>query len=223
MSSQTRKAAGPAPAATRETLLNAAGEVFAERGFRNATVREICQRAGANVAAVNYHFRDKEGLYSEVLSQAMSDANRRYPFAGGLPPEAPPEQRLGAFVRNFLGLIFDNAEHAWLGRLIAKEMIEPTHALELVVAERIRPMATQLRGLLREIAGGKCDDETLRLCGLSVVSQCVFYNHCSSVVSRLYPQQRLTPKTVERLVEHITRFSLAALTQLARGTAGSRA
>ena len=52
---------------TRNRLLNAAGEVFAEKGFKSATVRAICDRAGANIAAVNYHFGDKEHLYSEVL------------------------------------------------------------------------------------------------------------------------------------------------------------
>ena len=52
---------------TRDKLIEAAGSVFAERGYRAATIREICRRAGANVAAVNYTFGDKMGLYTEVL------------------------------------------------------------------------------------------------------------------------------------------------------------
>ena len=65
---------------TRQRLLEAAGQVFAEQGFRAATVRDICQRAGANIAAVNYHFGDKEALYREVITDSARQALARYPI-----------------------------------------------------------------------------------------------------------------------------------------------
>src|SRR3954468_6015625 len=89
-------------ALTRRNLLDAASEVFAEVGFRAATVREICQRAGANIAAVNYHFGDKEQLYRAVLKGTCQTALEKYPADFGLPPKATPEQRLRAFVHSFL-------------------------------------------------------------------------------------------------------------------------
>ena len=69
----------PAPAAraaaddheTRQRLLTVAERLFADRGFKKVTVREICRAARANVAAVNYHFGDKLGLYREVLQAAI--------------------------------------------------------------------------------------------------------------------------------------------------------
>src|SRR5438477_9555252 len=88
--------------ATKKRLLEAAGEVFAEHGFRKATVREICKRARANVAAINYHFRDKESLYSAVLKYWSDIAIQKYPPNLGLGEAAPAEERLHAFIRSFL-------------------------------------------------------------------------------------------------------------------------
>lgn len=208
-----RRSAGP-HAETRLALLHAAGAVFAEHGYRDATVREICERAGANVAAVNYHFGDKERLYFEVLRHAMAETNSRHPFDGGLPATASAEVRLRAFVHSLLSRLFDNGEHDWLGRLMAKEMIDPSRALDVMVSDRINPMAAQLRAIIRDLHGTDTDDEAAWLAGFSIVSQCLFYNHCRSVVSRLRPDQPMDARAIERLTEHITRFSLAGLKTL---------
>ncbi len=208
--------ASSGPAETRRALLAAAGAVFAERGFREATVRDICDRAGANVAAVNYHFGDKERLYLEVLRQAMAEMNARYPFDGGLPPGAPAEVRLHAFVHSLLSRLFDNGEHAWLGRLMAREMIDPSSALDVMMTDRIGPMAEHLRGIIQDLLPPGPDEDTVWLTGFSIVSQCLFYNHCRSVVSRLRTDLPLDHSAVERLADHITRLSLGGIRGLAK-------
>jgi TetR/AcrR family transcriptional regulator, regulator of cefoperazone and chloramphenicol sensitivity len=197
---------------TRRLLLEAAGEVFAETGFRDATVREICRRAGANVAAINYHFGDKETLYLEVLRYAHGKALAKYPPLLGLPENAPPEKKLRAFIQSLLLRIFDKGPTAWHGKLISREMIEPTGALDSLVEERIRPMSAQLWKIIAEILGCPLDDEKVVLCSLSVVSQCVFFHHCRPVVARLFPGQLpQDAASIERLAQHITTFSLTAM------------
>jgi AcrR family transcriptional regulator len=207
----------PAPAddATRHQLLEAAGVVFATVGFRDATVREICRLAEANIAAVNYHFGDKETLYAEVLRYAQQKALEKHPPLQDAGLDAAPEKKLQAFVLSLLLRIFDKGPTAWHGKLMAREMIEPTAALDSLVEERIRPMSDQLRKIIAEILDCPLNDERLTLCGFSVVSQCVFYNHCQPVIRRLYPRQTFEPAEISRLAEHITRFSLAAMKHLA--------
>ena len=204
----------PAHDETRRQLLEAAGEVFAEVGFRNATVREICRRAGANVAAVNYHFGDKETLYAEVLRDSQQKAFEKYPPLLGVAADAPPEEKLRAFIQSFLLRIFDSGTTTWFGKMMSREMVEPTEALDLLLEVRMRPMAEQLRGLVAEILGGPPGDEDVRLCCFSVVSQCVFYHHCRTMISRLFPDQRLDASAVDQLAGHIARFSLAAMKHL---------
>src|SRR5215469_2609067 len=96
---------------TRQRLLDAAGEVFAKHGFRNATIREICEKAKANVAAVHYHFGDKEEIYAAVFDYARNCAVARLDH---LPPDVSPEERLRIFVRAVLSRFFDEGRPAWL-------------------------------------------------------------------------------------------------------------
>jgi len=202
---------------TRLQLLEAAAEVFAERGFDAATVREICDKAGANIASVNYHFRDKETLYAEVLKYALRRANVKYPAGVGLKPSAPVEQRLKSFIHSFLLRIFEEGPHAWHGRLMLREMVKPTAALDALVEAEIQPMAGRLQGMVREILGGKATTAEVRLSAMSVVSQILFYHHCRPVVTRMFPDLKFDRRQIDRLAEHITEFSLAALKRRKKG------
>lgn len=200
-----------APAGTRLRLLEAAGEVFAERGFRDATVREIVARAGANVAAVNYHFRDKAGLYAAVLEHFARESARRHPAQQGLPEEASPDARLRAFVLALLNRVFDEGRHAVHGRLMAREMVEPSAALDPIVRDVIRPLYDRLRGIVRELLGPRASDRAVRLAAKSVVGQCLFYKHCAAVLERLEGPLARGGGAVDALAAHVADFSLAAL------------
>ncbi len=197
-------------AQTRQQLLEAAGEVFAERGFRSATVREICQRAGANIAAVNYHFGDKEKLYLEVFRYSQQKELERFPQLRKS-ADLPPEKQLHAFISALLQRIFNKGDASWHGLLMLREMTEPTAALDFIVAEKIRPMSEHLWEIIAELLGCRVEDDRVPRCSFSVVSQCVFYCHSRAVVERLHPDQTFDQKSLDELAEHITKFSLAGL------------
>lgn len=199
---------------TKERLLEAAGEVFAERGFHHATVREICQRAGANVAAVNYHFGDKTRLYAETLQYGARIALAKFPPDGGLRSGAGPEEALYAFVLSFLQRFLEMGDAGWHGKVCAREMVDPTPALNDLVQRVIAPLSERLYGIVRALAGSGVPAERLRLAQMSIVGQCLLYHHSRPVLERLFGSQQMTRAQIERLARHITDFSLSALRHL---------
>jgi AcrR family transcriptional regulator len=205
---------------TRQRLLDAAGEVFAERGFRAATVRDICQRAQANIAAVNYHFGDKERLYTTVLQYAFGSALERYPPLLDLDGSAGPEQRLRAFIRSFMLRCLGEGSPAWLGKLMAREMAEPTHALDILIQEAFRPLSALLMSIIEELLGHQAGPECVRLCADSILGQCLYYRHAQPVFVRFDPELTFDVAQIERWADHIADFSLAALTRFAQPGTG---
>lgn len=195
---------------TKQRLLEAAGEVFADHGFADATVRDICDRADANIAAINYHFQGKERLYAAVLRYAYNAALERFPPTFGLPENPTPRQRLHSFVRAFLLRMFDDGRPAWFGRLLSREMLEPTAALDELVNLAIKPQQELLITIIRSIAPGMADADA-RLTMFSVIGQALFYHHCRSVIDRTSPFPVYTPEAIDRLAEHITAFSYSAI------------
>jgi AcrR family transcriptional regulator len=205
---------------TENRLLEAAGEIFAEYGYRAATVRQICEKAGANLAAVNYHFGDKEGLYMAVLRSVPDAHAEKYPSNIGLKPEATAEQKLTAYIQSLLHRVFDEGRPGWHTKIIAREMIEPTRAFDSLLEEFARPVHHELASIVRKLLDSRASDEAVRLCTLSVMSQCVYYHNARSVIRRLYPEQKYGAEDIGRLADHITKFSLGALKEFSERKEG---
>ena len=208
---------------TEQRLLDAAGEIFAARGFRAATVREICQRAGANVAAVNYHFGDKEGLYFAVLKSGAEAALQKYPPTLGLGPTATGVERLHAFVRSLLFRIVDKGQPTWHGKLIAHEMAEPTKALTALIDKVYRPALKQLEAIVRDLVGRQAPTPVIRQCLLSILGQCLYFHYARPAIQHIHPDQGFEPADIERLAKHITQFSLAGIRQVTARTPAATA
>ena len=201
------------PEETRERVVRAAGEVFGRHGFDGTTIRQITKRAGVNVAAVNYHFRDKAELYLRVLREAKglcSDLGTME-FTG-----APEEQMRGmifAFVRGLL----DPERPTWHRQVIMQEMMRPTPALDLILREMTEPIHRRLRAIIAAMVGTKLPGAKLDMLTCSVLGQCLFYVRSQPMIERLAPELNRGQDRVERIAEHIAAFSLAALCHLYKG------
>src|ERR1044071_9101740 len=202
---------------TRERLIDAAGEMFAELGFHHTTVRQICQRAGANIAAVNYHFRDKTGLYTEVVRQSMRAA-KLDAVRAAFDQNAPAEEILRAVIKTRLESLRGLDLGDWHFRIFAHELAKPTPAMNVVVNEAIRPLYLRMCKLIAVILKLPPDHQKTRLCAHSIIGQILFYAFAAPVISRLGPEVKMTRSQVDLIANHITEFSLAYLRNLKSGS-----
>jgi AcrR family transcriptional regulator len=200
---------------TRRRIVAAAGEVFAARGLRGATVRAISARAGVNIAAIAYHFGGKERLYEAVLHESYEESLLEHPPQFGVSDFAPAEERLRAFVRSLLLRVFGEGRPAWFGTLMSREMVEPTGALDGLVERGVRPLFELLASIIVDIAGRPFPKPVLHRCVASVLGQCLFYKHAQPVVRRLFVHQRFDRASLDELADHVTRVSLAGIAEAA--------
>jgi AcrR family transcriptional regulator len=190
------------PDATKARLLEAAGEEFAEKGFEAARVRTICERAGANLAAVNYHFGDKEQLYVQAVLEAHRCGTRFLPESAYR--EGGSAEQLRTYIHHFLANVLAmNQNDTWHTRLMLREMLRPTAACEVLVRESIRPRFERLRGILREVCPA-AEERRLDALGFSVIGQCLHYKMARAVTERLVGPGAFEAFDLEFLTEHIT-------------------
>lgn len=141
-------------ATTRQRLIDAAAELFAANGFAATSVREICTRAEANVAAINYHFGGKDQLLAEVLRIPLQTLEE------SIPRFTDPALSLNeALTRMYLGMLTplrEGSPEAAVMRLLARtiesgdrNIPRPDHgpihrhhaALDLLVRRHLPPTA----------------------------------------------------------------------------------
>ena len=192
---------------TKQKLIEAAGKMFAEKGFDAASVREICADAGANIAAINYHFGDKRRLYVESIKFVHA-------CRGDIPRDVTgttPEQKLKEFIRTLLSNMLDPNRPKWHWQLFMRELSAPTEACREVVEAFIRPTAHYLREIIGELLPQEMEEiDRIMMC-FSIVGQCLYYSAYRPIAESLIGADLYETLTIDRLTDHITRFSLAAI------------
>jgi TetR/AcrR family transcriptional regulator, regulator of cefoperazone and chloramphenicol sensitivity len=205
---------------TRERLLTTAERLFADRGFKRVTVREICRAARANVAAVNYHFGDKLGLYREVLRSAIDAMRATSDAAREAGQGQPAEEQLRRYIAIFVHRLLDSGAHSWLHRLINREISDPTPALDALVEQGLRPRIEYLSRLVGEMIGCDPSEERVLRCVASIQAQSIAYLP-NPIASRLGLTFTRTPEHIDEVAKHIADFSLAGIHAIAGAKAAA--
>jgi AcrR family transcriptional regulator len=201
---------------TRQNLLVAAGKIFASKGFREATIAEICQQAGANTAAISYHFGSKEALYVESWRYAFTQSLNTYPPDGGIAAQAPVAERLRGRILSIMRRIVDPQSHDF--DIFHKEMASQTGLLAKAMQESVEQIFTGLTLLVCELLDKEAHESEVQLCAMSIRAQC--FGPLLHARRRKTAQDLPTTgaehllEDVEQLADHVTRFSLAGIRAL---------
>lgn len=202
-----------ASADTRQRLIDAAALQFSERGFENVTVRELCKASNANVAAVNYHFGDKAGLYRAVIMFAIASMQETNELSQRAGDGLSPEDQLRGFVRVFVNRLTGDSPTAWIHKLMAREMEHPTEALDLVMTQVVKPRLEYLSGIASALTGIAPSDPRVRRCIGSLQVQCLMA--AKPVPPALEKWWGPGLRDVEAAVNHVVDFSLGGMRAIA--------
>jgi AcrR family transcriptional regulator len=143
----------PGGQATRQHLLETAGQLFAERGFAEGTTKEIAQRAGTPMASINYHFGSREGLYEAVLIEAHRQiVNLDELLAVTQAPDTTPQDKLRMVMGRVLAMSATR-DAPWGYRVMVRELFSPSPMLPVLVEKAVRPKAMAMRGLMAQVLG----------------------------------------------------------------------
>lgn len=197
---------------TKTALLEVGAVCFARKGYQATSVREICGQAGANIAAVNYHFGGKKDFYKTALLHAFKHASP----AGWPPPtlaEAPddPEGQLKKFIRWFVERMLRDKGNNIVRDLLHHELREPTGALDVLIDTTMKPATLTLIEIIRALCNDRLSDTKLRLVSSSILGQGLIYKQCLPMLERVFGAEQFGPEHIEEIAEHIFRFSLAGI------------
>ena len=164
---------------TRAHILQAAAEIFAEKGFRAATVRQICAKADANIAAINYHFNSKEDLYYETFKYVFQDAAalKRASKPVVVKDAADWRRALYDWAHSLLDQVTSPQKmRDWENKLYARERLDPSRVLPVLMNEFLLPISDRLEHLLMMGMPENPEPDQLQTWVVSIIGHCSMYS-----------------------------------------------
>ncbi|MDR1069608.1 MAG: CerR family C-terminal domain-containing protein [Gracilibacteraceae bacterium] len=200
---------------TKQKILMAASEVFAENGFRYGTIREIAEKAGANVAGVNYYFSSKEELYFFVVRYWLEMTFHDFPYAELADQGLPARERFLFFIRATVSRVFDPTRPAAYAMLFIREAtIEQTEVFDELIRETVAPNTALLRSIINELTEGRLDDAGLDFYAANTIGQCLFFHINRKIIHSTFNIDLDREGAAEELAARISAYALGAVTSI---------
>jgi TetR/AcrR family transcriptional regulator, regulator of cefoperazone and chloramphenicol sensitivity len=199
-------------AETRLHILQVAGRIFAEKGFERTTSREICSAAGTNLAAVNYHFGSRDGLYEAVLVEAHGQIvgldDLESIARAGVSPEAKLRELIALIVRRSSA-----TNLPWGLRVLVREFMSPSAHVNALLKQAVLPKLSIVLAMIAEFLGVPQEHPLVQRALAFVVLPCIML----VVAPRPVLRQALPALLSEpaALAQDMGNYALAGLSSLA--------
>ena len=199
---------------TRTRLLEAGLDHFGRVGFEGANIRAIAAAAGANIAAINYHFGGKRGLYLAVANHIVEGISGAIgPIAAEIiaiaakPRLAPAEAR--AALEQFVGtagrLLATSSQAERWARFILREQLDPTDAFEIIYNSIMGRMHRTLTALVAAVLELDPESEQARLEAFSLLGQALIFRFARAAVLRRMGWEAIGEEEADRIVAQLAR------------------
>jgi AcrR family transcriptional regulator len=201
---------------TKRELLTAAQKLFAERGFRGTSIRDIATESGSNTAAVNYHFGSKENLYREVFRRHRWDLHNR-----GITAVREVLERTGGrpSLRSILEAFAlaskkgrDPSDFRRCVMLMHRELVEPQLDPGFGLKEVIEPLQQSLAQAISAVCP-TLSDKAVHMCVHSFLAQLAHLNRLQVYFEALGPEKLPLLDSTEA-IRHIVEFTTAGIEAL---------
>lgn len=195
---------------TKERLLECAGILAAQKGFSLVTSKEICRLAGTNLAAINYHFGSRDGLYKELLykiHQFMVNEDRLREIVES---DAAPREKLSALT----DMVAEQAwsQENWQMQVWSREVMHAFQSglVSAVLRQIIRVKGSLALRIFSEYTGLAMDDVRLYTCFICFLAPIllVTYSRHSAIE---YQQLAHVHCNDKELLNNIKQFCFAGL------------
>lgn len=221
MISQDENTKNDSDKGVKDRLLDAAEELFCERGFKGTSIRDIAASAGCNIAAVNYYFGGKNNLYMDVWRRhliPMRDAriaSINTVMSKGI-NRIKLDDLLKSFADTFVGPLMDKHGSSCLSRLMAREYIDRRLPQNIFVNEVMSPTMNAVSDALVKTCPS-LDKSKVLMVVFSLVGQLVHLVHLKMMFEQSDEELELPLLNVKEIIDHIVKFSAAGIRAYCEG------
>jgi AcrR family transcriptional regulator len=197
----------PPTEGTRQALILAGIRLFGRQGFSATSVRQLASEAGANIAAITYHFGGKDGLRTacaEEFGRRMAEAMGGRPVSGDHSAEAAREE-LRAIIRTVVGFLLGAEGASALVPFMLRELAEDGPGINVVYRGFAEPMHQRLCDVWARATGAEPEAETVKLAVFALIGQLMYFRIGQAIVTRRMGWAAVGPDEVRKITDRILR------------------